>query len=57
VRPRRAGKAGFERFPERSCVILPPLLLMGVSLWLGLFPPPVLCEAWSAAVAQLFPSP
>jgi hydrogenase-4 component F len=34
---------------------MPPLLLLGFSLWLGLFTPAVLRDAWQAAVAQLFP--
>ena len=42
-------------FPKLAGVIVPPLLLLGLSLWLGLFTPAVLREAWSAAVAQLFP--
>jgi hydrogenase-4 component F len=56
-RPRRgAGKTG-QRFPERTDVILPPLILLGLSLWLGLFCPAILREAWAAAVAQLHLSP
>ncbi|MCX6877667.1 MAG: proton-conducting transporter membrane subunit [Verrucomicrobia bacterium] len=56
-RPRTAAKAGSKRFVETAGVILPPLVLLGLSLWLGLFTPRVLTEAWSAAVAQLFPTP
>jgi len=55
-RPRPGTRAG-RRFVESAGVILPPLALMGLSLWLGLFTPAVLQEAWSAAVAQLFPNP
>ena len=55
-RPRPATKAG-KRFVESAGVIVPPLILMGLSLWLGLHTPAVLQEAWSAAVAQLFPAP
>ncbi len=42
---------------ESAGVILPPLALLGLSLWLGLFPPAMLQEAWAAAVAQLSPPP
>jgi len=55
--PRTAAKAGGKRFMETAGVILPPLLLLGMSLWLGLFAPRVLTDAWTAAVAQLFPTP
>jgi hydrogenase-4 component F len=40
---------------ESAGVIWPPLVLLGLSLWLGLFTPAILLDAWSAAVAQLFP--
>jgi len=56
-RPRPGMKAGGQRFVESAGLIMPPLALMGLSLWLGLFTPAVLQEAWSAAVAQLFPAP
>jgi hydrogenase-4 component F len=56
-RPRNSAKAGGKRFVETAGVILPPLVLLGLSLWLGLFTPRVLQEAWSAAVAQLYPAP
>ena len=55
-RPRTAAKANGKRFEETAGVIVPPLLLLGLSLWLGLFTPAVLREAWRAAVAQLFPA-
>ena len=42
---------------ETAGVILPPLLLLGFSLWLGLATPAVLSNAWTAAVGQLFPAP
>ncbi len=55
-RPRAAArKTSGKRFVETAGVIVPPLLLLGLSLWLGLFTPPMLRDAWSAAVAQLFP--
>jgi hydrogenase-4 component F len=56
-RPRTAVRAHGKRFVETAGVILPPLVLLGFSLWLGLFTPSVLREAWLAAVAQLFPTP
>jgi hydrogenase-4 component F len=55
-RPRTA-KPGGKRFVETAGVIVPPLVLLGLSLWLGLFTPAMLHDAWSAAVAQLFPTP
>jgi hydrogenase-4 component F len=42
---------------ESAGIVLPPLLLLGASLWLGLFTPAILKDAWSAAVLQLFPMP
>jgi len=56
-RPRTAAKANGKRFVETAGVIVPPLLLLGLSLWLGLFTPAVVQEAWTDAVAQLFPAP
>ncbi len=54
-RPRRAAKATSERFPESAGVVIPPLLLIGISVCLGLWTPTVLQDAWTSAVAQLFP--
>jgi hydrogenase-4 component F len=56
-RPRTAARQGEARLRESLGVILPPLLLLGFSLWLGLATPAVLRDAWTAAVAQLFPTP
>jgi hydrogenase-4 component F len=56
-RPRATTRTNAKRFVETIGVIAPPLVLLGLSLWLGLFTPPILREAWSAAVAQLFPTP
>jgi hydrogenase-4 component F len=56
-RPRPTTKANSKHFVETAGVVAPPLLLLGLSLWLGLFTPPILREAWLAAVAQLFPTP
>jgi hydrogenase-4 component F len=56
-RPSPATRANAKHFVETAGVIAPPLVLLGLSLWLGLFTPAILREAWSAAVAQLFPTP
>lgn len=56
-RPRAASRATARRMPETPGVVLPALLLLGLSLWLGLRPPAVLFEAWDAAVAMLYPTP
>jgi hydrogenase-4 component F len=42
---------------ESAGLVLPPLMLLAASLWLGLFTPAILKDAWSAAVLQLFPTP
>jgi hydrogenase-4 component F len=54
-RPRAAAREAGKRFPETAGVIIPPLILLGISLWLGLWTPAILRDAWTAAVAQLFP--
>ena len=56
-RPRTAIKTGSRRFMETAGIVLPPLALLGLSLVLGLFAPPLLQEAWAAAAAQLFSTP
>ncbi|NQX03115.1 Fe-S-binding domain-containing protein, partial [bacterium] len=53
-RPRTAGKAAEKQFAETAGVIGPPLLLLAISLWLGLFPPAILHDAWAAAAGQIF---
>ena len=55
-RPRAAVRAHGRRFRETAGLIVPSLLLLALSLWLGLFTPACLLEAWSAAAAQLFPT-
>jgi hydrogenase-4 component F len=55
-RPRMASRMTGKRFVETAGVILPPFALLALSLWLGLFSPAVLHDAWSAAAAQLIPS-
>jgi hydrogenase-4 component F len=54
-RPRAVEKTARGRIKEKAGVIIPPLVLMGISLWLGLATPDVLRGAWTDAVAQLFP--
>jgi hydrogenase-4 component F len=56
-RPRTVAKGGGRRFKETAALVAPPLALLVLSLLLGLFTPPVLLDAWSAAVAQLSPNP
>ena len=54
-RPRTASRTAGQRFPETLGVILPPLALLGFSLWLGLATPAILQDAWTAVVTQFFP--
>lgn len=54
-RPRATARANGKRFAETAGVIIPPFVLLVFSLWLGLFTPQILHDAWSAAAAQLFP--
>lgn len=56
-RPRPVTRVNARRSLETTGVILPPLVLLGFSLWLGLFTPALLREAWTAAVNQIFPTP
>ncbi len=56
-RPKPAARVTGRRFIESAGVILPPLVLLGLSLWLGLFTPAVLQDAWTAAANQLHPTP
>lgn len=56
-RPKPAARVTGKRFIESAGVILPPLVLLGLSLWLGLFTPAVLQDAWTTAVNQLLPTP
>jgi hydrogenase-4 component F len=56
-RPRLAAGTGGNRFRETAGVIVPPLVLLGFSLWLGLVTPTVLCDVWAGAVHALFPAP
>jgi hydrogenase-4 component F len=54
-RPRAEARRVGARFTESAGVVVPPLALLGLSLWLGLATPEVLRQAWTAAVEQLTP--
>jgi hydrogenase-4 component F len=54
-RPRTTSRAVSQQFKETAGLIIPPLALLGFSLWLGLFTPAVLQDAWTAVVTQFFP--
>jgi len=54
-RPRVVSMAAVNRFPETASFVIPPLVLLGLSLWLGLATPPILKHAWDGAVQSLFP--
>jgi hydrogenase-4 component F len=56
-RPRAASKPSREHFREAAGTLLPPLALLGCSLWLGLATPGPLMDAWTAAVSSLFGPP
>lgn len=56
-RPRPTTRDTAKRFVETAGVIAPPLILLGLSLWLGLFTPATLRDAWQAAVNQILPHP
>ena len=55
--PRVKSREVGRRFPETAGVIIPALVLLGGSLWLGLATPAVLREAWTAVVHQFYPTP
>ena len=56
-RPRLSSRRTAAQFPEGRGIVLPPLVLMVFSLWLGVATPGVLEQAWAAAVAQCLPVP
>lgn len=55
-RPRAEARKNVSRFRETAAVIVPPLVLLALSLWVGVATPPVLLDAWTAAVQALFPT-
>jgi len=56
-RPQQVARANASHFRETAGVIVPPLILLGFSLWLGLATPTVLHNAWTAAMRALLPTP
>ena len=56
-RPQGDARIRGRKFPESAGLVLPPLVLLLVSLWLGVAPPAVLYDTWTAAIAQLFGTP
>jgi hydrogenase-4 component F len=56
-RPRRTSVSTGQRFRETAGIVVPPLVLLGLSLWLGLATPTALRETWTSAVQGLFPAP
>ena len=56
-RPRAAARATSHGVRETKGTILPPLVFLGLSLWLGLATPSLLRESWDAAAKLLFPTP
>ena len=56
-RPRAAARATGRQFRETAGILVPPLVLLALSLWLGLATPSVLKEAWTAAAQALIPTP
>jgi hydrogenase-4 component F len=56
-RPRNAALATGQKLRETPGVILPPLVFLAFSLWLGLATPSLLREVWTAATNLLSPTP
>jgi hydrogenase-4 component F len=56
-RPRAAARTNGNRFRETAGVIVPPLALLGFSLWLGLATPSALRDAWTTAMNALIATP
>lgn len=56
-RPRRTSTTERGRFVESSGAIMPALVLLLLSVWLGLFTPQLLQDAWTGATLQLYPAP
>jgi hydrogenase-4 component F len=54
-RPRATARKTHERFPELAGIIVPPLLFLALSLWLGLSTPSLLRDSWLAAAKLLNP--
>lgn len=56
-RPRTATRATGDRLRETAGTIVPPLVFLGFSLWLGLATPLLLREIWNAAASFLVATP
>jgi len=56
-RRRAAARATGKQLRETPGVIMPPLVFLALSLWLGLATPSLLRDAWTAAANILFPTP
>ncbi|ACB75741.1 complex I subunit 5 family protein [Opitutus terrae] len=56
-RPKTATQPMTQRFRETASVIVPPLILLALSLWVGVATPQVLREAWTTAAQAIFPTP
>jgi hydrogenase-4 component F len=56
-RPHAAARATSEHLRETAGTIVPPLLFLFLSLWLGLATPTLLHDTWAAAANVLFPTP
>jgi hydrogenase-4 component F len=56
-RPRLKTRTTPARFRETAGVLVPPLVFLGLSLWLGLATPACLGDAWTAATGALAPPP
>jgi hydrogenase-4 component F len=56
-RPRPTVKTVRSRFRETAGLLIPPLILLAASLWLGLATPPALPAAWTAAMHALSVTP
>ncbi|MCW5554620.1 MAG: Fe-S-binding domain-containing protein [Verrucomicrobiae bacterium] len=56
-RPRTATRATGDHLRETAGTIVPPLVFLGCSLWLGLATPSLLRETWNVAASLLAPAP
>lgn len=56
-RPAPGARTLAEPYHESPGVLIPPVVLLAFSVYLGLFTPALLGDAWSAAVVALRPGP
>lgn len=56
-RPRASARGLAKQIRETPGVVVPPLVFLGFSLWLGLATPSLLQDAWTTAAQLLFPPP